>query len=435
MLNDVREVSRYSSISQYLESSPPAQQLSFSDEQLLLHETEAAIIFFLESGRPVYIDSVGILFPKVASLPRIKIFPNRFVVSTDKVRIFDFEKSSELIRLHRERFAGITEIKEIAQRVYRSVARFLTIEAAYSTVLGFIKKLYAKLALDIIHNGQSSLFSSIGDFYALHNRQGDTVKDWFAGADIFLKSRYQAHLLTTQTLSFERPVLRTAFEPFESIHGEPLAVTTIEIVDALKQFGYALSEEDIKNVVAPSFGIGVFVDPVAKNLIFVTDGLRKIGIFHPSGQQKGTEFIIQTPFSVAAVFGEQEMNRISKKDVPEWPKMLLTLAWILLQSSKTGTSKPGAMMSFEDTPLSFFGTQCTSMLVTNYQKISSEQLTSEGPFEYDSLVVLTKEEELFARQYSNKLLLTFLEYKKNDQYVPLARQSVIARSSFVGQKK
>lgn len=430
MLNDVGDSSQYISTSQYAVKA--AQNLSFSDEQLLLQESEAAIIYFLENGLPVYIHAVGILFPKVIQTSRPRLYPSHFTVSTDKVRIFDFEKCSELIALQKERFKGVVETRDIAIRVYKVVAKFLSSEVTLEAIFAFIHGLFKQCREEIVLDGQSTLFPRIGHFFALHNRQGETQKDWFAGADIFLKSIYEQTLLTTKTLSFERPTLCHSLEPFEALYGPPICIDTMDMQQCLPAVGYNLSDEDLHGIQAVIFRVAVFADPNSKNLIYVSDGLRSVGIKHSSRTGKGQEFVIQIPYSVAEHFGQNEIKKISVQDVPLWPKTFFTLAWILLQSSKTGNCKQGVTIAFDDSVASSIGINhlLSSIMVTRYERITIEQLVPEGAFEYANIIALTKDEERAAKSLGIKVLLSLLKHRKYDQSIPIFRQSVTKVSSF-----
>ncbi|WKZ56275.1 MAG: suppressor of fused domain protein [Bdellovibrionota bacterium] len=388
---------------------------------LLLLELSAAIISFIERDIPVWLEGFGIIFPKKSSHVRTRAIEDRLTVRRESRKSICFEKCSELVSFHREQFEGLVETKHITAHIYPQLPAPVRTQLSERELNRSLVKLIASLKDEVVRNGVSRMLADVGDFYALHNRQGDSSADWFAGSDIFIVPHYRRTTHVEPLQQFERPILQNAHEPFEAAFGKPVKV-----------YSHTLPKGE--NVPATNSRIAVFSilpcegDKDVHRLIFVSDGVRRASIGASAG---GSEFVVQLELSAA------DRGLYSDMTVPEWPLRMFDIAWKLLlraperhlphgawvDSGKPLVEERKASTRSRNNPL-------TGCLATPCSLMKHEQLSHEGPFHFLSIVGLCAEELEFAQTHPIEDLMVFLRHRDFDQITRASRSSVLLRSFF-----
>lgn len=413
------------------------EDLTTQDQLLLIQELENTIVYFIEMGLPLYLEGLGILFPRIEQSRRVKNLKDKFVLYTEESRTIGFEKCYELVALHRERFEGVLETRDISHRVFERGMPFLSQPYTETEVRRFVRGIIDKLRKEVVQAGRSYVLQTIGDFFALHNRQGENFSDWYAGADIFLKTRYQKTIKTEPSKFLTRPVFHDAKEPFMALLGDQIFEYTVDLAAELKSLGYEINDSEKASLTPQSFTVTVFSSPDpdksgSQLLTYVTDGLRSIGINKGTDDARGGEFVVQTIIEPQTSMGLKSVVTIDVETLPRWPVKIITAGWILLRSSKTGRVKPGAGLAIGAEAL-FEGNDSalSTVFATKFLKIAGEQLSPEGAFEYISLIAISDDEAEVASLHTPHLLLTLLEYKKLNQVTKPSRSSLVAKTGLL----
>ncbi|MBX7143815.1 MAG: suppressor of fused domain protein [Oligoflexia bacterium] len=395
-------------------------QLCSDDLALLRRMLSRATLQFIAQDVAVYLEGFGILIPDLVSHQRVKHVADRVLVQTETFRSLRFEKCGDLVAFHREKFGSIVETKEICELMYQQLSRWSERELRVIT-----RGLLQQLRQGVVTNGHNHDFPEIGEFFALHNRQGSTLSDWFAGSDIFVRPTYRQTLVVEPSRMMQRPVLHSSWEILEAAYGPPACILQLDLIKELGGLGY--EQEALTQSLAPAdrtIPVGVFVrleSPQA--LIYVTDGLRRLAADVAPGKV-GSELV----FQLGLAHTEGAFSAI-----PDWPLRPLTLGWILIQSSRSKSLRPGAGLACGSPLIPQSDSELESVFTTQFAPVRNEQLSTCGEFTFANIVGITADETEAAGKYSAEYLLKLLEYKELDQHTKPWRSSIVSRSHFCPQ--
>jgi len=189
----------------------------------LLQELSDSILYFIERDCAVYLEGFGLLIPRHATNEIVRTLGTKNILRTETKRLMTFEKCDELCAHHRERHNTIIETKELARRIHPRLPVMINVHWTPQDTRRYLRGFFKYLAHETVVQGHSRQLKAIGTFYSLHNRQGTTFSDWFAGADIFIKQSAQQILMVQPGKVFKQPVLTSAWEPLEAAYGPPQA--------------------------------------------------------------------------------------------------------------------------------------------------------------------------------------------------------------------
>lgn len=403
------------------------------ESQNVLSLLQDSIRYFLTRDLPVYLDGFGILFPRIRAIDRSYQQDAQLIVRKEFVRTVEFEKCSNLSQFHRDTYGGLIELKELSQRVYAFMPVHRSIHVSEKDVRGELAYLIERLVYQTVAEGSSNFFSALGRFYALHNRQGNEFKDWFAGSDIFLQSYFSEPTSVGRPLVRERPILESSWELLQAAYGAPLAIHEVNLAKELGALGYDVAE--LPNDIERKIPVAIFQAYASREkthyLIYCTDGLRKQGLRSKRSKGFGTEMVLQLPISSELAAGNKE----HLGEIPLWPLRPITMGWILLQSTASKTLRPDLKMTEGVTLIPDFDSDLSSIFCSAFASVKEEQLSSEGPFYYTNIIGITQDEFQFAERNGADQLRTILEYKKLLQFTKPLRSSLTARSSFEEKQK
>lgn len=413
----------------------PDEFLSYcdSDERtsLQLH-LSAAVVHFLDREVAIYLEGLGIFFPVHETKQRARTLREKLLVHNDSVRTVRFEKCSELVPYHWEKFGQIVETRDLVQQLYQHLPAAMRSKWSETEARRILRGYIGFIRREIVLRGYSAELSQIADFFALHNRQGKTENDWFAGADIFILPRYEQTLFIEPCVVKERPALENSWELLEAAFGAPIAIMNINIIRELSVLGYDTRGLDAESAIEEKeIPVAVFARKDDRaSLVYCTNGLRRLSRSVKSSEspKPGNELVFQLAVS------PQDVATISGSDVPDWPLRPLTMGWILMQSARSRTIKTGAGLTC-DVPLIRNGdTELRNIFATSFACVRSEQLCSDGPFTYINLIGITSDEARVASKFSPEFLLRLLEHKELDQCTKPNRSSIVARTGLLEEQ-
>lgn len=404
------------------------------DERALLRaQIIEALLYFLTRDQPVFLERFGILYPTRAMRKRTETHKNKNFLLNEKIRKADFEKCADLTDYHRKSFPKIVETPLLAKRIYAQLPLENQSKWSEKTVAAYLRTLIAAIRDEVAIDGFSSQLAPVGTFYALHNRQGIQVEDWFAGADIFVTSQYKDTLFAKEPRAYPRPILKNPAEPFEALHGEPLRTLRLDIRSELILLGYEhVDETDYEET---EIGIDIFYNSLNNSLIACSEGFRKLSqdVAKENSQQTGTG---EKPISSEVVFQLAKTDILTKANI-RLIRRVFTLAWMLVQGRPSKTLRPGLALCSErplydsSTRIHKNQNEIVGILATVFEPIQLVQETAETEFRYINVAGITAEEMKVAELYSADRLTQLLRFKRYHQLTNLSRPSVTHRTGLL----
>lgn len=348
--------------------------LSQLETESLESALSRAIIFFLEHDRPVWLEGIGILNTEKVTHEKSRILGGSVIVRPETRRVVTFEKCNELVAYHYERFGGrdrsqgIIETKQLAVRTYAILPIELQLRWSEAELARVVRGFLRVVKHEVVVNGFSTRLSALGDLCALHNRRGDSIGDWYAGADIFMVPKYRQVIKVGPARVFPRPKLENAWEWLAAAHGAPLVTFDANLTAELLTLGFPLSSAEHSWALDNNrLKIAVFRSTESKahtaksenskqreqkiTLIYCTDGLRYLssdpdnrastpsanGRSQSKTNRKETTVGCELTFQLELT--PSEWLRLSETP-PHWPGRVLTMGWVLL-CNNDGSLLPG----------------------------------------------------------------------------------------------
>lgn len=399
-------------------------ETSEQDRLILFQELSRVLFNILETDTPVYLERFGILFTTRENRIVSRRIEQKSLIRKEAYRKLVFEKCDDLPPGYEEQYSSLIETPEISKRLHPRLPLTLTIRWSEQDLRRYIRGMIAFLRNEIIQNGHSSLLSEVGNFYALHNRQGEHPSDWYAGANIILEPRSEQITTIGESRIIPEVTFDHALEPFEATYGPPISVLGINLQSELRSLGYDLGSRDM-NFSENLFRVGVFRsnntnEECNSTLIFCTDGIRNLTNSSFQQQKSGTELIVQMK--------EDEIPPEHQGQLPSWPLRVITLGWLLLNGRESRSLREGLGLSC-DIPLSDREeTILKAIFTTRHNSFPTPQLSGEGPFQYINLVGISPDEMKIAEEFSPDHLLTLLRFRGLDQCTRLMRQSLLTKT-------
>ena len=392
------------------------------DEVEILHKAiEKTILYFLEHFQPIYLENFGILLPVVETTEINSLTDETMHISKQQYLTAEFEKCYEITNYHREKFRNIAEAKAILDEVKKYIPKAFASKLGENGLKSGIKNTFKTIKDEVSVASISKHFPLVGLFLALHNRQGNNPGDWFAGSDIFLLPNFKKQLSSEPLNILDRPVLFNAFEPFEAMFGKEAATFNVNLEEELGSLGF--ETKNLKNELGSdrvSFQVKVFVSGIEGNeptaLHYVTEGLRNV-----AKNNEGNELVVTLPVEL----------RNSKDDIPSWPLRMLTLGWILIQSSSKGSIKDGIALSARESLIKGSDSDLSAILTTNTERLSVLFKTTTNYFTYKTVVGITADELELFNLYGAQILTSLLSRKGLLKNTRPTRSSVLKKTGYL----
>jgi hypothetical protein len=392
------------------------KEFSSLDKEHIREALESSLIYLLECGYPCALESIGIIFPVEKTVQKVLTEETSILITLETIKTIDFEKTDVIYQCHRHQFANLLEERDISDRVFLRVSSKLSYTFSEYDVRKEIRNIIRQLKSDVLNHGWSSLLEKVGIFVAHHNRQGTTVSDWFAGADIFIDRAWQKKIKTEKTSRVQFPELTSPFEPFEMQYGKHIAETNLDLKSQISGLGFEPPSRPL-----PICELRVYKTEHTQKvstLIFATNGLRRIG-FEKSGIS-GSEVVIQLLV---------EDSSFNPYEIPKYILAMVSMAGLLIASSKTGRALPCVAVELNEV---FTAKNQPNTLVSFPYRHIGQALRcqgEQGTF-YFSLFTLITEDEASSIQSNHKYLLSlFLNRKGYFQETRIQRPSVFNRTS------
>lgn len=411
---------------EYLQSTTP------SDREAFRSALREAVQYFLAAEKQVYLESLGILHSDRSRQTRVELCEDRIASRTETVRTIRFDKCSELTRYHFDQYPDLIETKRLASHAYLLLPLETQLRWGKGQCASILRTVVRAIRDEIIVDGCSQQLEPIGSFFAFHNRQGQDIRDWFAGSDIILDS--QNNVVEVSDFAFhERPVLCNAFELFEAHYGRPVAHIEVDLPAELSVMGYD-TEEFAKEFPEHQHTLNIVgFEQTPGQYLFCSDGLRSFGLESRGEDGLGCELTFQ--LKVDSPSQGDEASLLSG-DPAAYVSRAFTLGWILIQSSKRGTVTPGVALShpkglFPTSTSSLRNQALTGVVTAPLRMVQLPQLANEGPFFFTNLIGITKEEAKLAEVLSAERLLALLRLKSFEQVTPLSRRPIMSHSQMM----
>lgn len=402
---------------------------SATDEQerdLLRFEVNCALQHFLEFDRPIYLEGLGLVVP--SRIERTRAYPSgqSLVVRRETVRKVTFEKcddvsAAEDLAIVSDR--SVVDTRELAERIYPRLPLGLHLKWSMQAMRSLLRAYLFSIRDRLVTKGVSQFLSAVGTLYALHNRQGNTPSDWYAGADILLMPRRSQVLQVLDSRLCARPVLQSAWEPLQALYGPPVRTLCLDLMGVLKETGFAVDDSteqanDTKDRLSKrQIEVAVFLDneskPQKPRLIWCTEGVRDLAR-SVSADVVATELVVQTPAD------ENTLNGVVEDNLPIASR-LLALGWAVLLSTRNKTLRPGLGINAESPLITQPKSLLTAAVATHVQSLSGVHLDEFGEFSYANLTGISYREARLISAGKRIHLLSMLELRGLDQITQSGR--------------
>ena len=408
-----------------------------SEREHLRKALNETIKRFLSLEQSVYLESLGILFISLTEQTSAHRHQEQIALRKDQRLKVCFEKCSELIPYQREKHPAVVETAELTQHLYVLLPIEMQIKYTERTTRKLIKGLIQSIRTEVVVDGFSGQISSIGNLFALHNRQGAGIDDWFAGSDIFIADKLNMLKRVSIQSKFCQPTLNNAWELFEACYGEPLTRFSLNLAEELESLGYdreffqANYTESEAYVNVAAFLQADHPSSSRSTILLSTDGIR----YQTSTETElPCEFVFQLE---ATELAEGNTKSIAAQTLTV-AKKAMTLAWILHQSFRKKSLSAGMGMGTETVlskshPESKDG--ITGIFLTPFSKVTYPQKCEGGDFQYLNVVGVTEDELRFSESRSPEHLTSLLQYKNMDQVTAPQRRSIFHRSNRASQDR
>lgn len=394
-------------------------QQTTPDQRAMLRSTLSSTAWaILCEGSALYLDRIGIFYWAQEDRAVNHDHENTILVQRVQVKKLCFEKCSELVSFQRERFDRLIETSVLCERVYAAipVQHQRHWEPRYFSAL--IRTTLRLLREELVVEGYTRQLGNIGDLFAVHNRQGHSIEDWYAGCDIIVANPPEKVVQASHPKAYEAPVLESSWEPLSCAFGEPIGEFVVSIPHQLSSLGFdgeAIEKETSDH--ERSVAVAVFEGPSTserKVYIYCTEGLRKLGYrSSPEGEKVGAELTVQV-----------EDTNETGPELPRWPLRAIALGWALLRSSRGCFLRPGSGMSAE-LPLLLERPHFRTILSAPFEHLSYRQLCGEGAFWFVNITIVRDDEARFAEIHTPERLLALLRSRGYDQLSRPTRRSIL----------
>lgn len=397
-------------------------ETTIEERSILFHHLELAIISFIERSIPVYLEGFGIIFPEQRDCVSTLADGSRNILRQERLTSLNFEKCSELIPFQQERYKGIVGLKDLSMFMQTAIAPLASWDEA--ALRRLVKGAILAIKHEVISAGSFNKFRTIGEFCCLHNRQGTSFIDWFAGADIFLIQSYCKSEQIRPDRVVSRPLLENAWELMIAAHGKPIRYLEIDFVKEL----YEIEAE--KTLSQSEYAVSLGIDYEARHIktaVFRTEGYdnTSVLIFCSDGLRHAidSELVFQVEFDPS----DLKLSEVVDSQLDCLVSRVFSLG-LVLAGMKSKLPRIGSGIQ-SDLPL-FKGlrTSLSGIIVSEFSKARLEQQVVDGSFYYRNLVGITAEETQILTQFSGHYLLKFLKIKGLDQVTKILRQSIFHRT-------
>ena len=391
------------------------QEISDEELKAICTELNQVLRWFLDQGNSVFLHRLGILFPQTLSATQTYLWSDQLVLRTETTRVFQFEKCNELTSYHNEKFGKNTlcELSSLTSRIYPRLPLSLHIRWNESTFRSKLKYVLEFLRWEVVTKGFSKILDSVGTLYALHNRQGTTFEDWFAGSDLFLAPSNCEPLVVGPCKILPRPVLQVSTEILEAQYGPPIEEIKCNPSHELLSHKVGYRNGKGSREISNSITVLVFQSTIAKQNVYIYSTRN---LHHQYG--RSYEFVFQLIHEHTAP--------------PRWPiKIFASISELTEQirgNENIVISSPIPYTDNSSRPLQH-------LLITQYDKIKLAQCSDMGSFSYLNLVGISAGEARVASRYGANFLTELLRARGLAQVTRLERACLTRLSGLLLEER
>lgn len=388
------------------------------ERDLLRFEVNCALQHFIEFDRPIFLEGLGLFIPSKTERDRAYPSGQSLIVRKESVRSVIFEKCDDISgaqSIYAAQGKKVVETHELASRIYPRLPMGLHLKWTDQAMRSLLRAYLFSVRERLVTKGVSQFLSTVGTLYALHNRQGSTPNDWYAGSDILLLPRRAQVLQVTESKLCARPVFLNSWEPLEALYGKAVSTLCLDLVEVLKKTGFAVddaSDESAElNLKKSQVEVAIFLDkdskPSQPRLIWCTKGIRELAI-KSSAEVIGTELIVQTPAKLGDSSGSVDRHFVLAS-------RLLALGWAVLHGTRNKTLRPGLGMNTEAPIISNPKSLLTAIVATHAHPLYGVHLDADGEFSYANITGISHREAKLISAGKRIHLLAMLELRTMDQ--------------------
>lgn len=406
-----------------ISTSEFVRETTVAERELLRKELNEAIHLFLLREQNIYLETLGFLFPyqhRTSQSYSLEDSAGCIGIRQETQLRVTFEKCGELVPFLREKYSPLVDLKKIGRRVYTRLPFSLQQKWSEELTARYLRGLVKSIKEGLVVEGRSGQLSSIGHLYALHNRQGKNLSEWFSGADVFLKSLPLDLLAVKGAQTHPLPEVDDPWELLEAACGAPLLCREVDLPTELEALGYSAGDV---SALASSAELSSKLELAAFRLekngwgeplyIFSTRGVSP-------AQQHSTEALTIIPCKTA----HQELESL-------FPYRSAAMVW-LLQQSGASTLKQGAGLSGEASLWPSFSSKLCGILMAESQLFPHSFPTSSGgSLRFLTVLGLTRDEGEVAERYSSEYLLDLLSCRRLEQITRPQRTSIVQRTGLL----
>lgn len=399
---------------------PQNEYLSSDEKELLRFELNCALVQFLQAGRSIVLEGLGVLSPHKEVLKRTYVFKDWAILRDETKRTAIFEKSEDISGISPHAYHQLVDTWELVQTIYSKLPLPLQIRWAErelrKVLLGYLREIKD----EIIQRGFSHQLRGVGIFHALHNRQGESARDWFAGADIFVNSSFQQILSLGANRRISRPVLETAWELLEAGFGTAHHCFEFSLSDQLKLLGFSSAQIDEFKLTSDTIRVSAFKkgsSPQGNALLFVTDGIRGLAPISRPQRKLRHELV----FEVVADYESESVCAAASR--------ALTIGAVLLLGDPINPINANTALTTAHSLDPNFPTRLKGALLTSWYTCCHEQLSKDVEFQFASVIGITADESELVARRGKAHLLSLLRRKGAIHQTVLKRPSCLLKSS------
>jgi hypothetical protein len=403
--------------------------------ELLRFELNAALLSFIQAERPVVLEGFGIVSPTRRKTARTHLMGSWGVIREETVQTIVFEKCQDTSCLPADRYPRIVDTRELVQAVYSRLPITLQLRWSERDLRRLIVQFVRGVRDDLTENGFTEQLRALGHFYSIHNRQGNSIADWFAGSDIFIVPRQIRPLSLRSVRQFARPVLESSWELWEAAVGKPVWEGTSSVQRSLLELGFPENALEGQLVNPDEFKTALFIDANQANegnenahairgahAVFVTDGLRSASRTSSHRNKLRHELVLRVP--LRAIIGGQidsglaqtestsqlENFSLPKDFVPQdWVAQVIAAGVLLAASERANPLRANAALALGRSLTGEKDCKLRSMFLVPCATFQSQQLAVDGPFHFASILGITSDEAKLLAAHGRDHLLAILE--------------------------
>jgi hypothetical protein len=436
--------------------------LDAETREILRFELNSALLHFTQAERPVVLEGFGIIRPVRRKQTRTHHFGDWGIVREETLQTLEFEKCEDTAGLNLSMYARLVDTRELVQSIYSRLPLPLQLRWSERELRRLLIDFIREVRTEVVAIGFSDQLRGVGQMFALHNRQGLSPSDWFAGADIFMVPRQTRPLSLGTAQRFSRPVLENAWELWGAVLGPALKTGEIPLSATLKELGFPENVISDFSLSIDSIPFALFLDPASdvpgtdsskkeRGAIFVTDGLRSASLAGSPRQKLRHELVVRVPLAVLGRFGmgEAELTHErtissagsstggksnpaasgsgSPSQIPSFVSCLLAAGALLLASDRMNPLRANAALALGRSITGASDSKLRSLLLTSCSTFGLQQLACDGPFNYATVLGLASDEAALLAARGRDHLFAILESRGLSQTTHPYRSSTLTR--------